>query len=345
MNARSKRSYSPLSPIQVFGLFIRIPWLRIQLLVTLLVALAAGGWLLFGIASLVDLLYPILPDSVALFRRVGIGGAALILCALAYGHFIERRWIEVTRTRIPTAKLPAGTPPIRIVHLSDFHCTADDLLEKKVPGLVHQMSPDLILMTGDYLGSLGGRPTLNLLLCSLRSASGNFAVIGNHETWYTPHLDLFKETPVVELDNEVRRISIRGIPLCLVGIRVEEEEEGKRLFQGLAADTINIVLYHYPELLERASAYDVDLVLAGHTHGGQVALPYFGAIVTFSKGWKRYERGLYRKERTALYVNRGLGSDGGLFPAVRFFSRPEIAILDLIPEDPREPGAQESPGS
>jgi predicted MPP superfamily phosphohydrolase len=91
------------------------------------------------------------------------------------------------------------------------------------------------------------------------------------------------------------------------------------------------VLYHYPDLIDRLASKQVDLLLAGHTHGGQIALPFFGAIVTLSKGWKRYERGLYRVGESYLYVNRGLGTD---LPAIRFFARPEIAVIDLIPPRP-----------
>jgi predicted MPP superfamily phosphohydrolase len=300
-----------------------------------LVAFAVGGafgiGFLLGLASLVDLWIPLLPGFIVSYRPVFLFFLTAALGCLAYGYGIERRWIEVTHTRLEIGKLPAGTPPIRIVHLSDLHCTGDDFLESQVPGLIGPLRPDLILLTGDYLGSERGVKNLRTLLCSLRCPEGLFGVLGNHEIWDTPGWDPFEGTPVVHLNNALRCLSIRGNRVCLVGIRVESEEEGVPLLKETSADDINIVLYHYPDLIDRIASKQVDLLLAGHTHGGQIALPFFGAIVTLSKGWKRYERGLYRVGEGYLYVNRGLGTD---LPPIRFFARPEIAVIDLIPPRP-----------
>jgi len=75
----------------------------------------------------------------------------------------------------------------------------------------------------------------------------------------------------------------------------------------------------------------VDLYCAGHTHGGQVALPFYGALVTFSKYGKRFETGLYRVGETRLYVSRGIGMEGGKIPRVRFCSRPEVTVIEIHP--------------
>ena len=328
-----RRSAVPRSRAQVLKMYLRSPRLRNQLLLALWVAACLAGCLLLGIVVLIDTAYPILPFPLGFLRPILSAVSVLILACLVYGLFFERLWIETTHTRIRTAKLPPGADPIRIVHLSDFHCTHYDVLERKLPGLVHGLCPDLILMTGDYLGTLKGLPTLKRLSSSFRSPYGIFAVLGNHDVWNAPHLDLFEGSGVVLLENEIKEISIRGVSVSLIGIAVEEEEKGLSVLRAHSGDTLNILLYHYPELIERVSSKRVDLMLAGHTHGGQVALPFFGAIVTLDKGWKRYERGFYRVGESALYVNRGIGSHGGIFPPLRFFSRPEIAVLDLIPEN------------
>ena len=75
----------------------------------------------------------------------------------------------------------------------------------------------------------------------------------------------------------------------------------------------------------------MDLYCAGHTHGGQVALPLYGALITLSKYGKRYEAGLYHEKDTWLYVNRGIGMDGGFAPRVRFWSVPELTVIDIRP--------------
>jgi predicted MPP superfamily phosphohydrolase len=90
-------------------------------------------------------------------------------------------------------------------------------------------------------------------------------------------------------------------------------------------------LYHKPDLVPEISARRFDLYLTGHTHGGQVALPVYGALITLSKFGKRYESGLYREGETAIYVNRGIGMEGGAAPRVRFCAKPELTVIELRP--------------
>jgi predicted MPP superfamily phosphohydrolase len=84
--------------------------------------------------------------------------------------------------------------------------------------------------------------------------------------------------------------------------------------------------------VEDAVEGGTDLYCAGHTHGGQIALPFYGALITFSQFDKRFEAGLYDYKGMALYVNRGIGMEGGMAPRVRFGSRPEITVIDVTAE-------------
>jgi predicted MPP superfamily phosphohydrolase len=104
---------------------------------------------------------------------------------------------------------------------------------------------------------------------------------------------------------------------------------------GVPPEAFTLFLYHTPDLiLEAAGTGRVDLYCAGHTHGGQVALPVYGALVTLSKFGKKYESGLHREGQTSLYVTRGVGMEGGSAPRVRFFARPEITVIELAPPPP-----------
>ncbi|MEJ2705392.1 MAG: hypothetical protein P8Z79_23375, partial [Sedimentisphaerales bacterium] len=85
-------------------------------------------------------------------------------------------------------------------------------------------------------------------------------------------------------------------------------------------------------LIEDITDFPVDLYLAGHTHGGQVALPFYGALVTLSEYGKEYESGKYQVGTTTLYVNRGIGMEGGPVPRVRFWARPEITVFEVMPK-------------
>ena len=98
----------------------------------------------------------------------------------------------------------------------------------------------------------------------------------------------------------------------------------------MPSDAVHIFAHHYPDEIYEAAKHGVDLYLAGHTHGGQVALPLYGALVTLSRYGKRFEAGLYHVGETALYVSRGIGMEGGTAPRVRFWARPEIAVIDLV---------------
>jgi predicted MPP superfamily phosphohydrolase len=99
------------------------------------------------------------------------------------------------------------------------------------------------------------------------------------------------------------------------------------------SEALNVLLHHSPDYLEEASRAGYDLVLSGHTHGGQVRIPGFGAIITMSRFGRRFQAGLYVQGDTRMYVNRGLGLEGGMAPRIRLFCRPEVAVLDLEVSD------------
>lgn len=92
-----------------------------------------------------------------------------------------------------------------------------------------------------------------------------------------------------------------------------------------------LLLYHSPDLIEAAAAGGIDLYLAGYTHGGQIRLPFYGAIFTSSRLGKRYEMGRYTVDKTTLYVNRGLGIEGSLAPRARFLYPPGITVVEIGP--------------
>jgi len=98
-------------------------------------------------------------------------------------------------------------------------------------------------------------------------------------------------------------------------------------------DDFSVLLYHKPDLAYAARDLKVDLYLAGHTHGGQVRVPIYGAIFPNSRYGKTFEMGLYHLDGMTLYVNRGLGFTGGPAPRIRFLAPPEIVVIDLLPAE------------
>jgi predicted MPP superfamily phosphohydrolase len=122
--------------------------------------------------------------------------------------------------------------------------------------------------------------------------------------------------------------------VTLVGVACSHKQplDVARLAQAMTdvpADGFTILLYHSPDLIREAAAHQVDLYLGGHTHGGQLRLPIYGAIITNSLYGKKYEAGLFREGETTMVISRGIGFEGGGMPRARFLCRPEIVSIEL----------------
>ncbi len=268
--------------------------------------------------------------------------AGVGLLCFAYGYFVEPYWPQVTHVRIESAKLKGAQRPVRVVHISDLHCDPTTRLEERLPDIVAAERPDLIVFTGDSLNSPEGLPVLRKLLPRLAAVAPTYAVRGNWDTAYWRREELFGGTGVKEQRKEAARVDVAGTSLWVAGApfaSLAEPPEGERtgienMLRDAPPDAFTLFLYHTPDLiLEAAATNRVDLYCAGHTHGGQVALPLYGALVTLSKFGKKYESGLHREGGTWLYVTRGVGMEGGPAPRVRFFARPEVTVIELAPGD------------
>ncbi|MEO6709576.1 MAG: metallophosphoesterase, partial [Planctomycetota bacterium] len=271
------------------------------------------------------------------WARIVVVLAALGCLCFAYGRCIEPRWIETTQTRVPTTRLPAGHRGVRIVHLSDIHSDPQPLVENRLPTLIADLHPDLIVFTGDCANSEAGFPVFRKLFADLARIAPTFVVRGNWDPRERQGMDIFAGLGVTELDGSSASIDVAGARVHVVGLAHQSPES--RLGAALAAlpaEGLAIVLDHtpYPDIVPPGLASRVDLMCAGHVHGGQVALPFYGAILTLSKHGKRFERGLYPDADGfgfPLYVSRGIGMEGGTVLRVRFCSRPEIAVIELAP--------------
>ena len=262
-----------------------------------------------------------------------IGSFNLLLAGLlSYGWFIEAHWIETVPVALELSD-DAHALSVRIVHLSDLHIEGFGRRERKALDIVRSENPDMICLTGDYLSRGSGDTYLQDakgFLSELDAPYGVYAVPGNWD--FTP-TRLFQDTDVVLLEDQVAEVEIEGVKVVITGSRFGVPPPNR---DAMAEDALNILLQHSPDFLKEASGAGYDLYLAGHTHGGQIRIPGYGAIITQSKFGKRYEAGLYSMNGTRMYVNRGLGLDGGWSPRVRLFCRPEVTVVDLKAEGIRE---------
>jgi predicted MPP superfamily phosphohydrolase len=256
---------------------------------------------------------------------IGIG------CFL-YGRFIEPYWIEVNTFTIQTEKLSESS--FRVVQFSDIHCSKEPVNEKKLVELINALDADVVVFTGDALNDRTVLPRFKKTMKNLNAALGKFAVRGNFEINYTSDLDLYSDTGFRVLDRNSTYVEKNEERINIAGITCRYPHQYTEVLRTVPQERFSIFLYHFPGLVEDVKDHNVDLYLCGHTHGGQVALPFYGAIVTLSKFGKKYEAGLYELDHCLLYVNRGVGLENSPAPKVRFFARPEIAVFDIVPKAP-----------
>jgi len=247
-----------------------------------------------------------------------------------YGYFIEPYWPSITHIKLSSNKIHSDSRPIRIVHISDLHCDPIPRLEEKLPAMIAAQKPDIIAFTGDSINTPSALPIFQKCLKKIAKIAPTYVVKGNWDAWYFQDLNRFTNTGAIELDDKTNKVTIANNNIWLAGLPVGTTKTVKEIMQNVPQSDYRIFLFHYPECLEEMSKNNIDLYLAGHTHGGQVALPLYGALITLSATGKRYESGLYHNGKTYLYVNRGIGMEGGNAPRVRFCARPEITVIDIF---------------
>lgn len=281
---------------------------------------------------------------------------ALILGLVAgavifYGSFIEPNLLIVRDKEIFLAgpeSLEQQTT-IRIALISDLHLglyKKADFAEKVVQK-VNALSPDIILLAGDFLYGEEAHPEYLAPFKNLRSRYGSFAILGNHD-----YEEDFEDMPnfsyegnervagivrvlsgasIKVLRNEAVHITMDGPhPLLLGGVdelwtaRADVFKTFKQYPQNVGP---KILLAHNPDIIHDAEKAGVDLVLAGHTHGGQIRLPFFGPLPELpTELGKKYDRGLFTFGKTQLFITSGAGESG---PRARLFVPPEIALLEV----------------
>jgi len=289
-------------------------------------------------------------------RMTSAAFAAAVLTLLAIftnAHFFEPRSLEVNVHRIDlTHRGPqptfvsrtlsgAGEPAeLRIVHLSDIQTAVIGTHERRAFREAVDLQPDIILLTGDYLQALAGREDLSRahddfrrLLNSLPVPRlGIYAVKGDVEGREWP--SVFERTRVIPLTDEFVRIPLRGSSrsMSLLGLssglaRGRDSRTLRRLVAQLPPDDLKVVFGHNPDFIMALDEGTADLALAGHTHGGQIVVPFFGAPLTLSRLPRRMARGLHDWKGTPIHVSAGVGMERGYAPQVRFLCRPEVCLL------------------
>ena len=287
---------------------------------------------------------------------VPVAAALTGVALVGYGWGYERKAFRLRRYDVPV--LPKGAPSIRVLHVSDMHATPGQPWKVSWISALAALEPDLVVNTGDNLGSIGGVPVVLEALGSLLERPGAF-VPGSND-WFAPvpknparyllpddgrrvhgHRlpwgdlrNAFTDAGWLDLTHERTRISLRGLTIELAGVSDAHHDAAHyERIAGPVADDVDVAigLSHTPEpsLVDEFAADGFRLVLSGHTHGGQLRVPWFGALVTNCGLDRRRARGLWRwTGRTWLHVSAGLGTSP--YAPVRISCPPEASLLTLV---------------
>jgi len=269
-----------------------------------------------------------------------LGGMSLAAVAGAlYMRFVESRWIETTEKSI---NLNRFTPPLRILHLSDFHASnvvSLDYIDKAVATAL-ACRPDLILLTGDFVThTIPERARYRKILSKLGNSTPTFACLGNHDggRWAASHHsysdshemeDLLSDSNIHLLFNDKQQIEIKGQPLIIAGLGdcwSGDTLPDQVLSRQRDADIPLFVLCHNPDSIPELMEYDWDITFCGHTHGGQFTIPWLGLRPFLPVQNKIFNEGLFRFDGRYVHITRGVGCLYGL----RLNCRPEISVLHI----------------
>ncbi len=247
--------------------------------------------------------------------------------------------IEVTRHVVEIGNLPASFDGYRIAFLTDTHVASfmrRDLY-RAVVAQAMAFDPDLILLGGDFVTWEKHIPLMaEVLLTDLHARDGVYAVLGNHDYWANPD-----KVVATMSDRGVRFIINRSVAIrrgddliSLLGI--DEVYRGTpdldAAFSRVDPHVPTLGLSHHPDIIDLLDDRKLDLLVCGHTHGGQIRFPFFGSIVVPSKHEQRYASGFHRVRDVLMYVSRGVGA----IPPLRILCRPEVATFTLCrPDSPK----------
>lgn len=257
----------------------------------------------------------------------------LFAILLIDGIFVEPARLQVTKYQVTLPRLTPAFDGLRVVQLSDLHCGPSFFYNAHIRRAVKQANafqPDLVLLTGDYVNRASSIRNCARLLSALHARYGVVAVLGNHDYW-TDHAAITQalgSVGITVLNNDAVAIQRGKSRLWIAGL--DDAWEGQpnlaRATQTIPTGEPVILLVHEPDVATLAANVPIDLQLSGHVHGGQVRLPWVGALVTPNLGHK-YPMGWYRIGEMPLYTSRGIGVT---FPGIiRLNCPPEVTCLTL----------------
>jgi predicted MPP superfamily phosphohydrolase len=278
---------------------------------------------------------PPLDTSRRRFVQTGLTAlAAAPVMISGYGALYESSGCRIEKVSLPLGRVRPFDPPLKVAQVSDIHAglfmTPTQM--RRCAEMVQELRPDLFMLTGDFISnSVTYLPACVKEMARVQARYGSFAVLGNHEHWYSEPeevIAIFEAGGIQVLQNAHRiletdrgRIALAGIDDLRFG-----QPDLDRALEGLDPALPTILLSHRPEIFPQAAARNIALTLSGHYHGGQVKVSLLGFDFSLAHLLSPYPEGLYGLGNSHLYVNRGLGTTG---TPVRLNAPPEITLFRL----------------
>jgi predicted MPP superfamily phosphohydrolase len=278
----------------------------------------------------------------AAFRFLGNAGVGAIALSFVYGYTVGQLRLRVSRIRLPLRNVPSAFDGLRIAQISDLHIGQNlqcEQLERFV-ARVNALQADLVCITGDIAdGPAADLATFLPILAQLRARHGVFAILGNHDhyaraEWVEAQLCML--TPFTVLRDAHRVMPIRGHRLHVVGLDDRGRDWARGVWDVPYLDAVLhtipsgepvLLLCHRPDVFPQAAARGVALMLSGHTHGGQLGVPWLnGKVRNLAEFITAFDRGLFEENGSYLYVNCGLGVTG---QRIRLCTPREITLIEV----------------
>jgi uncharacterized protein len=260
-------------------------------------------------------------------------GCALVFSLSVYVHKIEPNWLEVTHNQIQIPKLDRAFDGYRIVQITDLHAGDGVSLNhlERVVELVNEQKPDLVVITGDHV-SRKPRQHIDLLdtLAKLKPRDLTLSVLGNHDVFNDaePIRTAIKQAGIVLLENTIYTIhrDLATLHVAGVGDVFAGQDKLDRVMAQLPATGAAIMLAHEPDFADETAATGrFGLQLSGHSHGGQIRIPFYDGYLPELA--RNYPLGRYQVKNMVQYTSRGIGT---IKLRARFNCRPEISVFNLV---------------
>lgn len=260
---------------------------------------------------------------------------ALLLWSGAKAYY-DTNCIKVRHYQIKNSPLGEVLDGLKVAHLSDLHIKSLGLRENKVLEILKEEKPDLIFITGDFIGFEGPYAPVMFFFQQFKTPFGTYAVLGNAEysnengscilCHEEKSKNLKKKQKPIFLRNSIFHLKVNGKALNILGVDdpVSKRSNLKTGLKSLNSEEPSILLAHSPEIFEEASGFGFDLILCGHTHGGQIFFTKYLKKIFPLQASLEFLEGFFNKGKTMMYVSRGLGTS---FLPFRFGVKPEITFF------------------